>query len=168
MKHWSNGTSKALLDLVSGADSCDGSGKGKLIVFAGRPATGVADILLRVMSHVAVWEHRPVGLFSLEMDSKAVVDRLIRIEAEIDSAVPGGTDLSRLISRPSWRLPLGFTRRRSLSTMNLDVPPMGLRRRFWTISAWSIHRTGPRLAIRSTASSVPTSDRLPKTPGSRS
>lgn len=94
MKQWSNGTSKALLDMVRGADSCDGSGEGKLIVVAGRPATGVADILLRLMSHVAVWDHRPVGLFSLEMDSMAVVDRLVRMEAEIDPAIPGDTDLS--------------------------------------------------------------------------
>lgn len=56
-----------------------------LIILAARPGIGKTAFLLNVASYVAVKENLPVGVFSLEMSQEELGDRLLVMQAGIDS-----------------------------------------------------------------------------------
>ena len=55
-----------------------------LIIIAARPSLGKTSLALSIARHVGVNEHKPVGIFSLEMSKEQVVDRLIAAQAGVD------------------------------------------------------------------------------------
>lgn len=59
--------------------------KSDLVVIAARPAMGKTAFVLSVLRNAAVDHNRPVAIFSLEMSSVQLVNRLISSEAELDS-----------------------------------------------------------------------------------
>lgn len=56
-----------------------------LIILAARPGIGKTAFLLNIAQHVAVKENLPVGIFSLEMSQEELGDRLLVLQAGIDS-----------------------------------------------------------------------------------
>ncbi|MGY6523098.1 MAG: replicative DNA helicase [Mongoliitalea sp.] len=59
--------------------------KSDLVIIAARPAMGKTAFVLSVLRNAAVDHERPVAIFSLEMSSIQLVNRLISSEAELDS-----------------------------------------------------------------------------------
>jgi replicative DNA helicase len=59
--------------------------KSDLVIIAARPAMGKTAFVLSVLRNAAVDHNRPVAIFSLEMSSVQLVNRLISAEAELDS-----------------------------------------------------------------------------------
>ncbi len=59
--------------------------KSDLIILAARPAMGKTALALNIARNVACKTNIPVGVFSLEMSSQSIVDRLISSEAHVDS-----------------------------------------------------------------------------------
>ena len=59
--------------------------KSDLIILAARPSMGKTALALDIARNVACKENTPVGIFSLEMSSQQLVDRLLAAEASIDS-----------------------------------------------------------------------------------
>ncbi|NDE61170.1 MAG: replicative DNA helicase, partial [Cyclobacteriaceae bacterium] len=59
--------------------------KSDLIIIAARPAMGKTAFVLSVLRNAAVDHNRPVAIFSLEMSSIQLVNRLISSEAELDA-----------------------------------------------------------------------------------
>lgn len=59
--------------------------KSDLVIIAARPAMGKTAFVLSVLRNAAVDHDRPVAIFSLEMSSIQLVNRLISSEAELDS-----------------------------------------------------------------------------------
>lgn len=59
--------------------------KSNLIILAARPGVGKTTLALNVAQNLAVNHKRPVGLFSLEMSSEELVDRLLVSQADIDA-----------------------------------------------------------------------------------
>lgn len=59
--------------------------KSDLVIIAARPAMGKTAFVLTVLRNAAVDHNRPVAIFSLEMSSVQLVNRLISSEAELDS-----------------------------------------------------------------------------------
>jgi len=55
-----------------------------LIIVAARPSVGKTSFVLDIARHIAIYEKKNVGFFSLEMDSDDLTDRLIAMEARID------------------------------------------------------------------------------------
>lgn len=75
------GVATGLLDLdniLSGLQSSD------LIILASRPSVGKTSLAMSIARHVAVKHHQPVGIFSLEMSTDQLVDRLIAQEAGVN------------------------------------------------------------------------------------
>lgn len=58
--------------------------KSDLIVLAARPSMGKSSLALDIARHVAIFENKPVGLFSLEMSKDQIADRLIASQANIN------------------------------------------------------------------------------------
>jgi len=58
--------------------------KSNLIILASRPSLGKTTLGLDIARHIAVKEKIPVGLFSLEMSSSEIVDRLICSQARVN------------------------------------------------------------------------------------
>ena len=58
--------------------------KSDLIVLASRPSMGKSSLALDIARHVAIFENKPVGLFSLEMSKDQIADRLIASQANIN------------------------------------------------------------------------------------
>jgi replicative DNA helicase len=56
-----------------------------LIILAARPGVGKTAFLLNMALHIAVKEKMPVGIFSLEMSNEELGDRLLVMQAGIDS-----------------------------------------------------------------------------------
>lgn len=56
-----------------------------LIICAARPGQGKTALALNIAQHAAVQGNLPVGIFSLEMSSEELVDRLLVAQADIDS-----------------------------------------------------------------------------------
>lgn len=87
---------------------------GKLYVVGGRPAMGKSALMLLMVYYTAVIQHRPVVMFSLEMDQMELVERLACMDAEIDSQRLKRGDLThnewarfshsfaRLLDAPIW------------------------------------------------------------------
>ena len=59
--------------------------KSDLVIIAARPAMGKTAFVLSVLRNAAVDHNKPVAIFSLEMSSIQLVNRLISSEAELDS-----------------------------------------------------------------------------------
>lgn len=59
--------------------------KSDLIILAARPSMGKTAFALDIARNVAVKQNIPVGIFSLEMSSQSLVDRLLVSEARVDS-----------------------------------------------------------------------------------
>lgn len=59
--------------------------KSDLVIIAARPAMGKTAFVLSVLRNAAVDHNKPVAIFSLEMSSVQLVNRLISSEAELDS-----------------------------------------------------------------------------------
>lgn len=59
--------------------------KSDLVILAARPSMGKTALALNIAVHAAAKEKIPVGVFSLEMSKEQLVDRLLTMEAMIDS-----------------------------------------------------------------------------------
>ncbi|WP_114752193.1 replicative DNA helicase [Pleomorphovibrio marinus] len=83
------GQKDGLTGVPSGFTSLDrvtsGWQKSDLVIIAARPAMGKTAFVLSVLRNAAVDHSRPVAIFSLEMSSIQLVNRLISSEAELDS-----------------------------------------------------------------------------------
>ena len=66
-------------DLLAGFQPSD------LIILAARPSMGKTALALNIAAFAAVKSKLPVGIFSLEMSKEQLVDRLLTMEAMIDS-----------------------------------------------------------------------------------
>ncbi len=58
--------------------------KSDLIILAARPSVGKTSLALDIARHVAVRENAAVAMFSLEMGSDQLVDRMLAAEANVD------------------------------------------------------------------------------------
>ncbi len=58
---------------------------GELILVAARPAMGKTALVLNIAHHVAIREHVPVAIFSLEMGKDQLVSRLMAMDAMVDA-----------------------------------------------------------------------------------
>ncbi len=56
-----------------------------LVIFAARPGMGKTSFALNIAQHASVNLGLPVGIFSLEMSSEELVDRIIVAQADIDA-----------------------------------------------------------------------------------
>lgn len=56
-----------------------------LLILAARPGVGKTAFLLNLALHIAIKEKQPVGIFSLEMSQEELGDRLLVMQAGIDS-----------------------------------------------------------------------------------
>lgn len=73
-------TGFAQLDnLLSGLQKSD------LVILAARPSVGKTTLALDIARHVGIKENIPVGIFSLEMATEQLVDRMLAAEAHVDS-----------------------------------------------------------------------------------
>lgn len=59
--------------------------KSDLIILAARPSMGKTSLALDIARNAAVRHNTPVGIFSLEMSSEQLVDRMLSAESFIDS-----------------------------------------------------------------------------------
>ncbi len=59
--------------------------KSDLIILAARPSIGKTALALDIARHVAVRKKIPVGIFSLEMSSDQLVDRMLAAEGRVDA-----------------------------------------------------------------------------------
>ena len=59
--------------------------KSDLIIIAARPSIGKTSLALDIARHAAVEAGVPVGIFSLEMSSQQLVDRILASDAHVDS-----------------------------------------------------------------------------------
>lgn len=58
--------------------------KSDLVILAARPSIGKTSLALDIARHIAVRENIAVGMFSLEMSSDQLVDRMLAAEANVD------------------------------------------------------------------------------------
>lgn len=70
---------KALDDKLSGFQKSD------LIILAARPSMGKTSLALDIARQAAVQHNVPVGIFSLEMSSQQLVDRMLAAQANVDA-----------------------------------------------------------------------------------
>lgn len=56
-----------------------------LIILAARPSMGKTSLALNIAHSVAVKGHLPVGIFSVEMSSEQIAQRLISMEAQVET-----------------------------------------------------------------------------------
>jgi replicative DNA helicase len=66
-------------NLLSGLQKAD------LIILAARPSVGKTTFALDIARHVACRLHLPVAIFSLEMSSQQLVDRILAAESRVNS-----------------------------------------------------------------------------------
>jgi len=59
--------------------------KSNLVVLAARPGVGKTTLGINIAQHIAVEHKRPVGIFSLEMSSEELLDRMLVGQADIDA-----------------------------------------------------------------------------------
>lgn len=58
---------------------------GELIIIAARPSVGKTSLAMNVVERVAVDDGQPVGVFSMEMSTESLVQRLLCARARVDS-----------------------------------------------------------------------------------
>jgi len=66
-------------------EKLSGFQKSDLIILAARPSMGKTSLALDIARQAAVNHNIPVGIFSLEMGSQQLVDRMLSAEAQVDS-----------------------------------------------------------------------------------
>lgn len=66
-------------------DYIGGMKRGDLLIVAGRPSMGKTSLGLNIARNAAVDHHACVGMFSLEMSSESLVQRLLSSEASINT-----------------------------------------------------------------------------------
>ena len=59
--------------------------KSDLIILAARPSMGKTSLALEIARQTALHHNMPVGIFSLEMSSQSLVDRMLAAEAQVES-----------------------------------------------------------------------------------
>lgn len=59
--------------------------KSDLIILAARPSMGKTSLALDIVRQTAVTHNTPVGIFSLEMSSQQLVDRMLAAQANVDA-----------------------------------------------------------------------------------
>jgi replicative DNA helicase len=59
--------------------------KSDLIILAARPSVGKTSLALDIARNTAIRHNTPVGIFSLEMDSQQLVDRMLAAEAQVNA-----------------------------------------------------------------------------------
>lgn len=70
---------KALDDKLSGLQKSD------LVILAARPSVGKTSLALDIARQAAVFNNIPVGIFSLEMSSQQLVDRMLAAQSNVDA-----------------------------------------------------------------------------------
>jgi len=68
---------------------------GEMIIVAARPSMGKTSFAMNIVEHIALEQKRPVAVFSLEMSSQQLVQRLICARAEIEMQKLRGGFLSQ-------------------------------------------------------------------------
>ena len=95
-KHYVSGIPSGFCDLdelTSGFQNSD------MIVLAARPSIGKTSIAMRVAEHIAIDEGHPVAIFSLEMSSEQLTQRMLCSRAKLNSqAVRKG-----IFPKEKWR-----------------------------------------------------------------
>ncbi len=66
-------------------DKLSGLQKSDLIILAARPSVGKTALALDIARQAAVYHNVPVGIFSLEMSSQQLVDRMLASQANVNS-----------------------------------------------------------------------------------
>lgn len=59
--------------------------KSDLVILAARPSMGKTSLALDIARQTAIHHNTPVGIFSLEMSSQQLVDRMLAAEARVDA-----------------------------------------------------------------------------------
>jgi replicative DNA helicase len=59
--------------------------KSDLIILAARPSMGKTSLALDIARHTAIRHNTSVGIFSLEMSTQQLVDRMLAAEAQVDA-----------------------------------------------------------------------------------
>ncbi len=65
-------------NILSGLQNSD------LIILAARPSVGKTSLMLEIARHAAIRTKIPIGIFSLEMSSDQLVDRMLASEAQVN------------------------------------------------------------------------------------
>ena len=73
--------------------------EGNLIILAARPAMGKTALALNIAKHVAVQEHKPTVIFSLEMGAEELIERIVASEG----IVPGYHLKTGNLSTDEWK-----------------------------------------------------------------
>ena len=73
--------------------------EGNLIILAARPAMGKTALALNIAKHVAVQEHKPAVIFSLEMGGEELIERMVASEG----MVPGYHLKTGNLSTDEWK-----------------------------------------------------------------
>lgn len=66
-------------------NTLSGMQNANLLILAARPGQGKTAMAVNIAQYVAVHEHLPVGIFSLEMSQEELVDRLLVGQADVDA-----------------------------------------------------------------------------------
>jgi len=66
-------------------DKTCGLQNGEMIIIAGRPSMGKTALALNIAEYMAISEHIPVAIFSLEMGRQQLAERFLSSKSEIDS-----------------------------------------------------------------------------------
>jgi replicative DNA helicase len=66
-------------------DKLSGFQKSDLIILAARPSVGKTALALDIARQAAVYHNVPVGIFSLEMSSQQLVDRMLASQSNVDA-----------------------------------------------------------------------------------
>lgn len=78
----------AITGLPSGFFGLDrltsGFQKSDLVIIAARPSVGKTAFALNIASHMAIRDHAPVAVFSLEMSKEQLVQRMLCMESRVD------------------------------------------------------------------------------------
>jgi len=94
---------RALTGLPTGFVDFDelsrGLNPGNLIIIAGRPGMGKTSFALNIAQWVAIHEHKPVGVFSLEMSRGELVRRILTSE----TGIPSRNLVSGHMSSTQWQ-----------------------------------------------------------------
>ncbi len=81
----------------------DGLRGGEMIVIAARPSMGKTSLAMNIAEHVAVEQQKPVAVFSLEMTSTSLVERMLFSRARMNlqsvrSGFMAGRDFPKLVT----------------------------------------------------------------------
>lgn len=66
-------------------DKLSGLQKSDLVILAARPSIGKTALALDIARQAAVYHNVPVGIFSLEMSSQQLVDRMLASQSNVDA-----------------------------------------------------------------------------------